>query len=459
MAVVRSVNFEDSYRRFKRVDLLHPERPQMRHHETTLITGQNGSHKSSLLKQLVGALVSPPEPDLFQSQAEDGLGHHQFPNQVFCLSGSAADRFPQKELPGGRHSPFDVPHYTYVGQRVANNLLSRKAPLETMLGFALMPRATERYRWQFFADAHTYAGILPSSRYTLVHREVRSEFLPLLQDLQAQLNRITSESDFMRNNKRQFPHVSFAMAQWLLREFSSEDFRALQNLLRGGRRIDVILSDSGAHSEHAAPNVLRLGLLLGILRLQEVQVHSIRYAVDFSALELSSGEYHMFSTILAIGFGLNDDSVLLMDEPENSLHPQWQRDLMGSVFGACSQVMSGGHVIISTHSPLIVGSALQGSTVVDMTSEEPQLSIVSYGASSDELLLNQFGVGSSRNKVVVDKVQLAVSLVERGDFENAEFEKLIPELLNIRDALTDTDPLADVIDALLGEEPIHERRV
>jgi hypothetical protein len=46
---------------------------------------------------------------------------------------------------------------------------------------------------------------------------------------------------------------------------------------------------------------------------------------------------------------------------------------------------------------------------------------------------------------------LAVSLVERGAFDSPEFQSLIPELQNIRDALTEADPMVDVIDALLGE--------
>ncbi|MNL48628.1 hypothetical protein D3C87_1715010 [compost metagenome] len=82
------------------------------------------------------------------------------------------------------------------------------------------------------------------------------------------------------------------------------------------------------------------------------------------------------------------------------------------------------------------------------------MSIVNYGASSDELLLTQFGVGSSRNRVVVDTVQRAVYLIERGNFNHSEFELLIPKLAAIRDALTVDDPMIEVINALLDEEAV-----
>lgn len=457
MAVIHAVNFENWYRQFKRVELLHPQRSKTGRYEITFITGQNGSHKSTLLKQLVAALVSPVRQGVLGETVESEFNPHR--HQVLCVSGSLADRFPQKELPGGKRSSFDVPYYTYIGQRVLNNLLSRKAPLEAMLNFALAPRAVERCRWKFFSDAHAHAGILPSVTYTLTPRNggARDDSRYRLSDLRGQLSTITPETDLLRFSERSFPDVSFATAQWLLQEFSSEDFFSLQTMLEGKRkrRFRVVLDDKGAHGEEVAPNVLRLGLLLEVLRLGEVEVNAARLGAKFSLFELSSGEYHMFSTILAIGFGLDEQSVLLIDEPENNLHPQWQRDLIGTVFGVCSQVMTNGHVIICTHSPLIVGAALEGSTVVDMTGDEPQMSVVSYGASADELLLAQFGVGSSRNQVVVDTVQRAVSLVERGDFENPEFEALIPELRSIRNALTPTDPMVDVINALLDEEPVR----
>ena len=176
--------------------------------------------------------------------------------------------------------------------------------------------------------------------------------------------------------------------------------------------------------------------------------------VEFSAMDLSSGEYHMFSNVLAIGFGLEDKAVLLIDEPENNLHPQWQRDLMATVYDVCGKVMkTEGHLIVCTHSPLIVATAPESSSIVDMSSDAPQAIITSYGASSDELLLSQFGVGSSRNRVVVDTVQQAVSLIERGDFENEEFQRLMPQLRSIREKLTQSDPMVDVINALLDEGP------
>lgn len=445
MAFIESIGFTNLHGDHKVVQLLHPERARTRSYETTVITGQNGSHKSSLLKQIV-AMLGPRADKAVPREAKKS-GVDLSGNPVLCVSGSVADRFPQKELPGGARTEYDVPNYTYVGQRVMSNLLSKKTPLAAMLSFALAPEKADRFEWDFFRLAHAYAGVEPVAEYELMAVGLK-QFDP---DLRSAIQALTPDTDRDRMAARKVPHVSYATAQWLLHEFTHDDFDKLQNFAVRPRSARVTLSADGVDSSPCEPNVLRLGLLLDVLRLGRVKVRSMRTGDEYSVFELSSGEYNMFLTMQAIGFGVDKEMVVLMDEPENSLHPQWQRDLMASVFEVFSQVESKGHVIISTHSPLIVGAAPEGTSVVDLTGDQPSTTMVSYGASSDELLLTQFGVGSSRNKVVVDTIQRAVSLVERGDFNNAEFLALAPDLRSIRAALTREDPLVDVIDALLDD--------
>lgn len=451
MAVIHSAGFHTWDKQFRSVDLLlEPDRPKPTSFATTFITGRNGSHKSTLLKEIVSRLVVVEHNVLEDASS----GPNPLRDPVLCVSGSVADRFPQKGLPGGARSPFDVPNYTYVGQRVISNLLSKKAPLETMLAFALDPTKAERCKWEFFSAAHRHAGIRPSGKYILeAQRDTPKKARGSMGDLLGVVQGIRPGSEGTRKTSEGRPHISHATAQWLLQEFDYDEFLELQFFVNNGkRRIPVELDETGAHCQGIKPNVLRLGLLTDLVRLVDATVKSAGDDATFSAMELSSGEYHMFSNILAVGFGLEDRAVLLIDEPENNLHPQWQRDLMATVFEVCASAMkTEGHLIVCTHSPLIVGAAPEGSSIVDMSSDAPQTSVASYGASSDELLLSQFGVGSSRNKVVVDTVQRAVSLIERGDFENVEFQKLVPELRSIRDALTPSDPMVDVIDALLDE--------
>lgn len=447
MASISALSFENSLGEHKRIKLLHPFRVKSHEFEATIITGQNGSYKSTLLKQIVSALGSYPRHP-FSEGIIDGSG--SLSNcSLLCISGSPADRFPQKELSNGIRTTYDTPYYTYVGQRVMSNLLSRKAPLEAVLKHSLSPSKAERFSWGFYSKAHKYAGISPAVTFTFEGRLNKSEGDLSIREL---LQKLTPADDGRRFNLRGPLAVSYAMAQWILGEFNHE-ITQLESLVAKSSiiRCQANFSIDGPATSPCSPNVIRLGLLLDVLSLRDVSVKSVRSGDAFSLFDLSSGEFHMYVTMLAVGFGVEEQTVLLIDEPENHLHPQWQRDLMATVFDVFEVAGSKGHIVISTHSPLIVGAAPQGTSVVDLSGEEPSTGLVSYGASSDELLLTNFGVGSSRNRVVVDVVQRAINCVERGDFNSNDFLSLLPSLRMIQKALTPSDPMVEVVDALLSE--------
>ena len=450
MAMLESLTFKDLSGRSRMIRFVAQEMDESpRKFQTTIITGRNGSHKSTLLRELVAALTVPGKESSIQF-----LDRSDAPVHVVCTSGSVADRFPSKELPGGGNSEFDVPNYAYLGQRVGSNLLSKKRPLETFLTFALDEAKVNRFSWDFFDSAHKFAGIKPHVEYEFLPRRGSSKSKNLRLDILGTIQAVAKGKDFSR--ERPWPYVSKAIADWLLGEFHYDDFNDLERLITSkGKKIRLLLGGNGAICETASTASVRLGILTDLLSLSDAKVRSRLNSSEFSIFDLSSGEYHMYTSILGLGFGMGNSSVVLIDEPENSLHPHWQQEFMDSVFGISSQALEHGHILVCTHSPLIVSAALNGSTIVDLTDEVPSIEVASFGASSDEVLLSQFGVGSSRNRVVVDTVQRAVSIVESGGFNNPELEAMTPELTAIRLALRSGDPLVDVINALLGEEDLR----
>ncbi|MEN5070525.1 MULTISPECIES: ATP-binding protein [unclassified Stenotrophomonas] len=441
MSIIDSIRLKTWDNSTRTIPLTQSDQTTLRQkYSTTVITGQNGSHKSSALRAIAEHLVNP------SPNTENNDHIPQSNPQVLCVSGSAADRFPQKQGPGGRITTYDTPRYTYIGQRVMSNLLSKKAPIEQMLLFALDPARAHRFQWNFFSQAHEFAGIRAGADISIRRPKNKDENIDTLKRVQSASQGVTTTKPHPR------PLVSELTANWLLDEFTYDEFRDLDHLLREKRfgNLRVRLTPTGSESEAIDPNVIRLGFLTDLLTINEVNVQKAD-SYKLSAFELSSGEFQMYSTLLSIGFALEEYSVLLIDEPENSLHPQWQRSLMSSLFDICDTAMTNGQIIVSTHSPLIVGSAKDGSTIVDLSRDGFSIETASYGASSDELLLAQFGVGSSRNRTVVNIVQSAVSLFEDDKLDSEEFKTLLPELRAVRDSLTQEDPLIQVIDALMIE--------
>ncbi len=69
---------------------------------------------------------------------------------------------------------------------------------------------------------------------------------------------------------------------------------------------------------------------------------------------LSSGEKHDFMMFYHLIFGTERGSLVLIDEPEISLHIQWQESYLDHLTGICE--MNGLQAIVATHSPNIIGS-------------------------------------------------------------------------------------------------------
>lgn len=417
---------------------------------TTVLTGKNGSYKSSILREIVISAISHSE-DLFSEssielnvQDTNTLGRLH----VVACAGTATDRYPAKET-GGRSSKYDVPDYVYLGQRVGSNMISRKQSLETAITHLLDESVKERFTWDFYDLAFKFAGVKPYLHLTFRWRQVRDR----TQGSTLQWIRDVAEGNVQDTKTRRVASMSVAKARFLLSEFDEETFNAADLFTQNSNfRCELLLQD-GAHSQ-VSLKVIRLGLLSDQLSLADAKVSSSRKSGrDFSVFELSSGEYHMLTTLLGLGFSVRRDSIVLIDEPENSLHPQWQIDFMRATSDIFA-IMDDGHVIISTHSPLIVSSAPLNSTVVDVGRSGESITEVRElsGAAADDILLDHFGIASSRNFFMVDKVQRAVELIETSSTASNEFSILLDDLRTIREVIPSDDPFADVLDAILESE-------
>ena len=68
---------------------------------------------------------------------------------------------------------------------------------------------------------------------------------------------------------------------------------------------------------------------------------------------LSSGEQHELVFLYSLLFQVGDNSLILFDEPELSLHVAWQDVLLDDLVEIAQ--LSNFHVLLATHSPQIIG--------------------------------------------------------------------------------------------------------
>ncbi|URZ01940.1 AAA family ATPase [Clostridium felsineum] len=151
-----------------------------------------------------------------------------------------------------------------------------------------------------------------------------------------------------------------------------------------------------------------------------------------SADELSAGEKQIFfrgGSLLQMEL---NDSIILIDEPELSLHPEWQQKILEFYKG----IGENNQIIIATHSPHIVSSCKKeevivldredGRTVVRSDVEE------TYGWTVEQLLLSVFELKSVRNPEIQEKIDkfksLYINKEKLNSRELSEFNELKNEL-------------------------------
>jgi len=141
--------------------------------------------------------------------------------------------------------------------------------------------------------------------------------------------------------------------------------------------------------------------------------------------EMSSGELTMLYRFLPLINEVQNNSIVIIDEPETHLHPRWVQEFIGYLVELFKDQHA--HIILATHSPEIV-SDIPRECIIGLKKIEN--GVVSYspkdrtlGAESTELLRDVFRIKESSS-------QFAISM--REDIEGMlEKEKLSDDELSI----------------------------
>jgi predicted ATP-dependent endonuclease of OLD family len=128
----------------------------------------------------------------------------------------------------------------------------------------------------------------------------------------------------------------------------------------------------------------------------------------------SSGELSFIALLVHIAFCANDRSFIFIDEPENSLHPQWQREYFDLLKGAIGYNRC--KVVVATHSPLIISSVSKKNEVAIFKRENDFFSrVVSFSDNAEELYIDYFDTLTPKNRALSNR---CVDIIDK--FTNGE---------------------------------------
>jgi predicted ATPase len=323
----------------------------------TYIIGNNGTGKSRILRSVAMH---------YDSQYDTSV------KNVICISNSIYDRFP---LRGDR--------LTYLGARSAPNAIFHGA----------IDRELAR---------HIARGIAQGKRFNARLKEAVGVniFMSLSAVSSSGVKRVNSDPLLKAIDQRKMK------SETLEEKFSESELEWLRSLLG----VDIEL----ARLKKAQAETLSKFLALNPSTTVEVEKEQNRY--PFS--EMSSGEQNRILMAAKIMSAASDRTLLLIDEPEVSLHLHWQmefhKDLLAMLKGLHRL-----HVVVATHSPVLVSEAARygggQSDVVVLhpeevaTAEEPGV-LPGFKFSSkqikscDALVLDFFDTATYRTRQVVEEV-------------------------------------------------------
>ena len=165
--------------------------------------------------------------------------------------------------------------------------------------------------------------------------------------------------------------------------------------------------------------------------------------------KLSLGEKQIFyKGCFLVQYSNDKNLIVLIDEPETSLHPEWQQKILNFY----KNINPNNQYIFATHSPLIVSCCNKEKNKV-IYKDNGQLKLKeelseTYGETNENLLYNVFELDTDRNIDIQTEINRYLDLYSRRDFitndELEELKALKEKLLSIKSLPKDFVPLLEL---------------
>ncbi|MBO7463849.1 MAG: AAA family ATPase [Bacteroidales bacterium] len=219
---------------------------------------------------------------------------------------------------------------------------------------------------------------------------------------------------------------------YFLQKIAYKGFDDGKNMLR----YDLLADDSSISEDKDAIKILSQ---LDILSYPSLKIYKNNQDENYPFDQSSSGESTILCQMVNIMSEIEPNSLILIDEPEASSHPNWQISYIGwlkSIF----QRYYNCHFVIATHSHFILTDLEPSSSDIialektkDGLIKDVSEGVNTFNWSVDDILYRVFHIRNTRNYVFESKVIELCKLVEnRGSKDKAKalINELSPYKLN-----------------------------
>ncbi|NMM65235.1 AAA family ATPase [Clostridium sp. P21] len=186
-------------------------------------------------------------------------------------------------------------------------------------------------------------------------------------------------------------------------------------------------------------------LKLNILHMPTIEIKKNNF---YNVESASSGENHFLFTMINILTYIKKNSLILIDEPEISLHPNWQYKFIAVLNDIFSHYNS--HFIIATHSHFIISDLPpRQSSIIRFDIDNNGRFIVenedseTFGWSAENILYNIFHMKTVRNYYLEADLLKVLKLISSDSKNYNLINDILVKLKRL--TLRDEDPLKNII--------------
>lgn len=155
---------------------------------------------------------------------------------------------------------------------------------------------------------------------------------------------------------------------------------------------------------------------------------------------LSSGEYAMlnlYGRLYSVPLSISQNIILLLDEVDLGLHPEWQRKWISSVLPIISDMFKEKHiqVIMTTHSPIML-SDIYSEDVIMLQKDSSGKRVIennylkTFGQNIHELYRSSFFLESMRGQYVSETINLVIQTLFEIQKEGINSSRVKEEFYN-----------------------------
>lgn len=401
-----------------------------------LLTGPNGSGKTRTLTALAEKFKRHDNHPLRSSRKSIDV-HIDFkdnlePRRVIAQTYSPFSRFPS-QIPdhlfldesltkiyaeGIRRKRF----YSCLGLFRSNpaiiNNVSKRALEISIFNISESPEC-----------AASIAGVMPNiglqDRFILKYRSTPKYKDFLKSYRRGGVEAILEKLDNFRHFSRSDP-IARELQQAAPNQFAdllAEAFNILESMQIENRFYEA---EFGSHSRKSSYDYAIVQALSLFRQLDMLELISCRLTdfsgYSFDVAQASSGQQQMICSIMELASSLENDALVLIDEPELSLHPKWQQIYLDHLHAAL-EPFRGCHVLLATHSPLVVQRGLKFGTGVIQLGSEHALSTASETVSVEGTLLDVFDTPVYDSVYLANQILSAIARAEEGGEEEKKVSR------------------------------------